>query len=185
MHLDLNQILTLGLSIFSVLIAVLALIFSQRASEKNEALQRDLNAKSSALETSLNEKSAALQREMDQQKGRIEKRRFITVLWDRMFTLTEINSEDPIEPDIRHAYNTLDAVAMSWEADLVDQELVVVSFGKLYIRLYDQIKDVKLIPGRNISGANLLQENPLIKAVYDEIQTELNKRARLSPLKKA
>jgi hypothetical protein len=181
------EVLKVGIPI---VISILAIIFSLRASSQNGKLQTQLNEKNSALQTLLNEKNTALQRElnsintafqtqMEQEKTRIDKRRFITVLWDRMFQLNEVNPKEPIEPDIRQAYNTLEAVAMSWEADLVDENLVVASFGKLYERLFEQIKAVPKIPGRNISGASLLNDNRRIESVYLKIRERLAARDKI------
>src|SRR3712207_9333037 len=76
--------------------------------------------------TSLNaKKQRDLQKELDERKVIIDNRRFFTELWDKMTSLNYIDPQKPIEPHIRKAVNALQAVAMSWQAGIIDKQMVV------------------------------------------------------------
>lgn len=155
---DVIALFSLLVAIVSVIIAVIAIVRTGFHAKS----QRDLQQKLSD-----DEKVTA-------------NRRFFTVLWDKMTELNYINPQSPIGPDVRKAVNTLEAVAMCWQAGIIDKQMVVISFGKLFEELYNQINQIALVPGINKSGHELLTQNRAVPLVHKEIQDELNKQGRIS-----
>ena len=126
------------------------------------------------------EKQRAFQVKLNEDDKVIANRRFFTVLWDKMTDLNYINPQSPVGPDVRKAVNTLEAVAMSWQAGIIDKPMVLLSFGKLFEELYNQINQISSVPGTNKSGLELLTQNRAVPAVHKEIQDALNKQGSIS-----
>jgi len=115
-----------------------------------------------------------------QDKKRESRRFFTTTLWDKVASLNEVDSHQPIGPDVKNAVNALLAVAMCWEADTVDRDMVVLGFGELYETLYQQIYEVTVpVPGYRQTGREMLAQHRVIGAIRDEIQRKLNERAKM------
>lgn len=124
----------------------------------------------------LAQQQRGFQKELDSQKGDVEKKRFTMLLWDKADKLKYIDPSTPIGPIIRDAVNALEIIAQCWENNLVDKNMVIISFGKVYEKTYDDIGKVTDVPGYNRSGTDFLNSNRVIQRVYDEIQEELKKR---------
>src|SRR5574337_1240917 len=114
---ELKDVLTIGLSSASAVIAGISIYRTALQAREQRALSERMN----------------------QEARTLERKRFFTELWDRMSGLTYIDPTKPIWPDVRKAVNAIDAVAVCWEADIVDKRMVVLAFGALYVTLYDQV----------------------------------------------
>lgn len=124
----------------------------------------------------LAEQQRSFQKDLDSQKGDIEKKRFTMLLWDKADKLNFIDPANPVGPAIRDAVNALEIIAQCWENKLVDQSMVIISFGKTYEKTYEDIQKVTDVPGYKKSGTDLLNNNRVIQRVYDNIKEELKKR---------
>jgi len=129
--------------------------------------------------------SAALTERLNARDHAIENRRFVTTqLWDRMAVLRNLDPANPVPEDVRRAANTLEMVALCWESEIVDQEMVLVMFQPFYDRLCDDIAAIKSpLPGLNRSGYELIAQSPVILTVRDEMRAQQRKRNTISKLK--
>jgi hypothetical protein len=78
----------------------------------------------------------------------------------------------PVEPDVIKLVNTLALVAVSCEGGMVDTQVIKRIFRDLYMQFYEEVAAIKLLPGRRISGAALLNENRAAMKFYKELQEE-------------
>jgi len=171
---EMKDILALIGAGVAIVISIVALWSSWRQAREQANLEIELAAK-----------DAELQRSIRDEVARSDKRRFFsTTLWDRMIGVSDIDPADPVGPDIRKAVNLLEAVAMSWEADIVDRQMVLVSFGHLYNDLYDKVKRTNVVPeaadGSGPSGSALLNSNPFIEKINNQIIEEFQKRSAIA-----
>src|SRR2546429_146276 len=119
---ELKDTLTLAISVASAVISVIAIMITRTQEKRHDALQLQLN-----------QESARLQQQLTNEARKLENRRFVTtVLWDKMTSLNDINPDKPIGPDVRRALNLLESISMCWQADIVDKEMIVMSFGATF-----------------------------------------------------
>jgi hypothetical protein len=121
----------------------------------------------------LSTRQTELQAQLNAEKNNIDNKRYTLILWDKLDKLKNINLSAPIATEIRDAINMLELIAQCWQGSLVDQKIVVVSFGLVYKRTVDSIKLVSNVEGYNKSGNQLLDEHLIIGHVYKEIEKQL------------
>ena len=82
---------------------------------------------------------------LKQRDIQIDKRKlFITALWDRLTAVRGLNSTNVTQERLLEVLNTLELVALCWDADIVDRDLVVRAFGASYNERVDEIKRIDL-----------------------------------------
>lgn len=97
-------------------------------------------------------------------------------LWPEMQKLTWLDVGQRANPDASVArlvldnVNIMERIAFCWDADLVDRKSLEEEMrGAGYVKLYDQIEKLQVIPSLNRSGARLLAQNPLSKKFRDHL----------------
>jgi hypothetical protein len=80
--------------------------------------------------------------------------------------LNESDRQAPLAKDISNAANTLDLVAVCYDATIIDQDIVKRIFRNKYISFYDQIAWFQWIDALNKSGNTLLNEKPVVGRIY-------------------
>lgn len=160
--------------VVSSLLSIAALVMTIILGRKQEKLQKELAAKDGELQQKIRDEVALSDR----------RHFFSTTLWDRMIGITDIDPANPVGPDIRKAINVLEAVAMTWEMDTVDRDMVLASFGHLYNDFYDKISRTVTVPTKNDgtgpSGLDLLNSNPVIGKINRKILEEFQKRPKIN-----
>ena len=106
----------------------------------------------------------------------LSQRQLIVPLWEYISSLSEINPQRPITPDIVKAINTLELIAITCEGKMIDKVVIKRTFSQQYIKHFDNIKACQIIPGLELkTGSDLLKENPATIAFYDELKLDLKK----------
>ena len=103
------------------------------------AISIDTMRRTTALQIQLTNKTVELQERLQRDETIDAKRRFVIDLWDRIGGISDINPQVPIGPDVRKALNALELIAMCWEGNIVDKEMVERIFGKMYRGFYNSI----------------------------------------------
>jgi len=110
---------------------------------------------------------------------RLSQRQLIVPLWEYISSLSEIDPQNPITPDIIKAVNTLELVALTCEGGMVDKVVIKRTFSQQFIKFFDNINACKIIPGSEPkTGSDLLKENPATLAFYNELKRELNNKKK-------
>jgi hypothetical protein len=110
-----------------------------------------------------------------------ERRRlFITALWDKLTSVKGLNTTNATKERVFEVLNTLELVALCWDNDIADNELIVRSFGHSYSERVDEIKGIvsgtsydSLILALKMDGPRLLRLYPRVEPVRDEIKSKL------------
>lgn len=114
-----------------------------------------------------------MQRQMTQ-------RQLIVPLWQYISTLNEIDSSNPITPDVVKAVNTLELIAITCEGGMIDKNVIKRTFSDQYVKHYDKIKDCATLPGlESKNGNDLLKENPAAMTFYDELIKDLKNKNKI------
>ena len=115
--------------------------------------------------------------QLKQHDAALDRRRFVTTLWDKMTQVKKIDPAAPIEEDVKFALNTLDLIAVCWINLIVDKEMIVVVFGDNFILRTNEIKLVPKLPLIQRTGMELLQSDyHILLTVESEIQEMLKAR---------
>lgn len=110
---------------------------------------------------------------------RLSQRQLIVPLWEYISSLSEIDPQKPITPDIIKTINTLELIAITCEGGMIDKDVIKRTFSQQFIRQFDKINACKIIPGFvSKTGNDLLNENPATLAFYKELMIELNKKKK-------
>lgn len=120
------------------------------------------------------EKTAAAQEKAAAAQLVFQQRQTIIQLWPALCALHEIDASTAPE-EVRRAVNTLELVAICYEAGAVDPAVVLRTFGDVFIATYDELNrhTAKLPTVRNMSGSDLLRENKTTMHVYDQIRQKV------------
>jgi hypothetical protein len=105
----------------------------------------------------------------------LSQRQLLLPLWDHMASLSDIDSDQPVLPDIIKVVNTLELVALCCEGGMVDRTVIMRTFRDQYVKHYENIKRCRKLPALNIDGESLLQQNRAAVVLYTQlIQERLN-----------
>ncbi len=64
----------------------------------------------------------------------LEQRQFLLPLWTQLQGLNEIDPQKPVWMDVIKAVNILELIAVSWEGQLIDENIIRRMYSHLYIR---------------------------------------------------
>jgi hypothetical protein len=117
------------------------------------------------------------------------RRLFITSLWDRLTAVRGINKENVNRDLVLDTLNTLELVALCWNADVADRDLIFRSFADSYCRRTMEIESLTVSNGYpqelfvdiGMDGPALLRGPYIhVRALCDELaRMQSEQRARL------
>lgn len=113
----------------------------------------------------------------------LEQRQFLLPLWTQLQDLNEIDPLKPVWVDVIKAVNILELIAVSWEGQLIDENIIRRMYSHLYIEMYDNIVDCKNPPA-NISkdGRQMLYASPSATRLYQLLKNEHSEKGKLNPI---
>jgi hypothetical protein len=113
----------------------------------------------------------------------LEQRQFLLPLWTQLQGLNEIDPQKPVWMDVIKAVNILELIAVSWEGQLIDENIIRRMYSHLYIEMYDNIMDCKN-PPENVSkdGRKMLYDSPAAIQLYELLKTEQVRKDKLQPI---
>ncbi len=111
------------------------------------------------------------------------RRLFITALWDKLTAVRGLDSGNATRERVVEVLNTLELVALCWESNIVDKDLVTRAFGDSYSLRVAEVNGITsgkgyddLIEELGMDGPRLLEQYARIVPVCNEIKKELSKR---------
>ncbi len=107
----------------------------------------------------------------------LAQRQFIVPLWQQTSTLASIDPETPKTDDVVKALNVLELVAVCYEGEMVDKQVMKRIFAENFMNLFRQIRKCqKKIPGLNKDGDELLNQCPAVKQLFEELEKEADSK---------
>lgn len=114
----------------------------------------------------------------------LEQRQLLLPLWKHLQDLNQINPENPVWPDVIRAVNLLELIAVCWEGQLIDENIVRRMYSQLYLEFYDKICDCKKPPDQvGKDGKEMIMGCPAVLALYDQLISEYASKGQLKPIK--
>ena len=102
----------------------------------------------------------------------LNQRQLLLPLWQYLAKLNDIDSKQPITPQVIETVNTLELVALCCEGGMVDKGIIKRTFRDGFMRHYQAINACVSVPGTNKTGSQLLAENRAAMAFYNELIAE-------------
>ncbi len=114
----------------------------------------------------------------------LNRRQLLLPLWENLQDLNDINPSQPVWPDVIKAVNILELVAISWEGQLIDENIIRRMYRRLFIEFYEKIRECKNPPTTvEKDGRQMLLECPAIGSLYNQLSDEYLSRDKLKPIK--
>lgn len=156
--------LNVAAAVCSAVAALASLVVALLVAKTQEKAQRDL----------------ALEIQAAQEK--LSKRQAIIDIWDKLTSLGTIDTKTS-GPAVRHAVNTLELVAVCYEAGAIDKDVIHRTFAEPFVAIYDELHahETQLPDVRNRTGRELLMENKATRDVYKEISDYMDKLGKVKP----
>ena len=131
----------------------------------------------------ISKEQQALTITIHKQQQLLAQRQILLPLWEYISQLNDINPQDPVWLDVIKAVNILELVAVSFEGQLIDENIIRRIFSKQYIEFYQKIEECRN-PPENVSmdGRRMLLENPATTRLYQQLMDEHINRNTLSPI---
>jgi hypothetical protein len=144
-------------------------------------LTRQLSKEQGELQEKLEQRHENLQKYLADKDSISTRRAALVELWPYLIDIHRIDPEKSAPEEIRKAVNTLELVALCWEANIIDKEVIQRTFESTYINIYEQVLSVtRRLPSLEKTGRELLNENPAAISLYDELKKTQVGRGRVS-----
>lgn len=113
----------------------------------------------------------------------LEQRQLLLPLWEQLQNLSDITPDQPVWTDVIKAVNILELIAVSWEGQLIDENIVRRMYNELYIEFYQKIEECKNPPA-NVSkdGKKMLLASPATIRLYNQLISEHAEKGKLTPI---
>jgi uncharacterized membrane-anchored protein YhcB (DUF1043 family) len=154
--------------------------------ERTAELQRDVAREQNKLQRDLADKTGELQRDLAREQDKLQKdladkdqlsqrRSALVGLWPYLIDIHHIDPEQSAAEQVRQAVNTLELVALCWEANIIDKDVIQRTFESTYIEIYEQVLSVRRkLPSLDKTGRELLNENPAAINLYEYLNRSLH-----------
>jgi len=166
-------------AVFSAIAAFLAIIVTwlvfqgQKAlTARTNNLQQAIAKQNSDLQLAIGKQNSDLQQAIAEQDRLQTQRSNLLPLWEYLHALREIDPKRPILPDVVRAVNTLELVALCYEAEVVDPQILRRTFRQHFMKFYEQIDQCVNLPGTSKTGRDYLNENKATLHLYSLLKEE-------------
>jgi hypothetical protein len=113
----------------------------------------------------------------------LEQRQLLLPLWSYLQALNDIDPSEPVWIDVIKAVNTLELIAVCWEGQLIDENIIRRMYSQLYIELYQKVEECKNPPPRIAKdGKQMLLACPAAMSLYRLLIAEHADRDKLKPI---
>lgn len=164
-----GDVLVAVVTLLLVLATVASIVAAWRLGKRQEELQKNL----ADLARSHDNDLAKQRHEQTERERLFQQRSQLVPMWRYISTLSDIDPTEAVTPDVIKAVNTLEFIAVCCEAEVVDRTVVMRTFRKKYIDLYDKIEKCGPLPGLNgKTGKELLAENRAATLMYRKLEKE-------------
>jgi hypothetical protein len=114
---------------------------------------------------------------LNKQDVELDRKKLVTALWDRMSNLWEVRANEADQYNETYVWenlNSLELIAVCWENNIVDQQIVFLVCGKNYVL---RVKEIEAIaqPLKELrkTGPELLHERQVILNVKRKFEDRL------------
>jgi hypothetical protein len=110
-------------------------------------------------------------------------RQLIVPVWSFLKELNDIDPSKPVWIDVIQAVNMLELIAISWEAQFMDLDIIRRMYGELFVEFFQKIQECRSPPpGMSKDGRQLLLASPSIIRLYQALLSEKTEGQRVQGL---
>lgn len=139
------------------------------ATKQTQIEANNLRIRTNELQKEANE----LQKTIANTDVALTQRAQLVLLWQYWAQIDHIDSARPAQ--VVRTVNNLELVALCWEADIVDRDIINRTFRRTFMTLYRQLErcpEIEVGKGVRRTGQDLLDENPSIKNLFNTFEKE-------------
>lgn len=152
------QIVSAIAAAVGTLVAAVALIMTVRTQNRQQELTKSIH----------------------EQQTLLQQRQLLLPLWNFLERTAHIDPANPVWEDVRNNSNTLELVAICWEGNLIDPNVLRRGFGDTFIEIYETVDQCQNPPANlPYSGRALLRRSPATQRLYDELRKENIEHGRI------
>lgn len=124
-----------------------------------------------------------LTKTIHQQQTLLAQRQYLLPLWDYLTGLNDIDPNNPVWIDVIRAVNALELVAVCWEGELIDENIIRRIFHQQYIDFYDKVMLCQNPPPSiRQNGREMIRENRATTKLYQLLLVEHANRYEIDPI---
>lgn len=112
----------------------------------------------------------------------LSQRQLIIPLWEHISSLSKIDPQAPIIPDVIKVVNTLELVALCCEGGMVDRQVIKRTFKDQFMEHYESIRKCGALKGLGCDGEALLKQNRAAVQFYNSLNSEMLAQDRVGHL---
>lgn len=105
----------------------------------------------------------------------LQQRQLILPLWEYMVGVNAIDPEKPVAEDVRRVINSLELVAVCWEAGIVDSEVLHRTFAQTFVDSCNQIERTGRVQigTQVLTGAEILARTHAVANLHNQLKIKL------------
>jgi hypothetical protein len=113
----------------------------------------------------------------------LTQRQLLIPLWEQLQGLNDIDPNEPVWTDVVKAVNILELIAVSWEGQLIDENIIRRMYSLLFIEFYQKIEECKNPPPSiEKDGRQMLLASPAVIKLYQQLIVEHANKGKLSKI---
>jgi len=165
-----GDIFTIGLLAIQTLGAVVAAVFAWKAYNQTRTISCQQREQTQTINR---EQLNQTEKIHSEQLLLAEKQAFIA-LFEHLKDIQYIDIDDPNWTDAAKSANLLELIAVAWEKEIVDKELLFDIYGSLLVTVCNQIWDAKDKDTGEQRGHKMLMDNASVFSLYSLWKTRKN-----------
>jgi hypothetical protein len=126
--------------------------------------------------------SAVSANKVHETERRLSQRQTVIDLWPHISNLDLPAANDPAPRAVVNGVNALELVAVCWEAEAVDRDVIRRVFAEPFLRMHAAIAAVTVPLTNGRTGPEMLQAAPSIGALYDTLTRERQATGKVGKL---
>lgn len=112
----------------------------------------------------------------------LSQRQLLLPLWGYMSTLSKIDPNNPVTPDVVKVANTLELVALCCEGGMIDERVIRRTFKDQFMAHYEAVEKCTSLPGLDFDGKGLLKQNKAAVQFFNSLNAERLSQDRIQPI---
>lgn len=131
----------------------------------------------------LTKRQMELTKTIHEQQTLLAQRQLLLPLWDHLIGLNDIDPNDPVWVDVIGVVNALELVAVCWEGQLIDENVIRRVFHQQYIDFYEKVVLCQNPPPSvRLNGREMMRASRAATRLYQRLLDEHVGHNELDPI---
>lgn len=125
---------------------------------------------------------ANLNLKLQEENYTLSQRQLIVPLWEyvQKVSLSSINPQNPVGPDVVNALNCLELIAVCVEGGMIDPQVITRTFGDVFLSIGGSIEAItQNVPGHSKNGKQMFEDASSAYLYYQQLKKDKLEANRL------